>query len=523
MPASPDTDFVVIGAGIAGLRAAIELAAAGRVLVLSKQEITDFARETNAGPTDGVLSDEDEISLHLQDTLEVGDGLSNPEAAKVLVEEAPERIAELIAWATKADRGGIKLTFEGAGVHSRNRTLHANGASTGREILRTLCTRARSLPEISVRECEFSSELDVIDGRIAGVRVFDHDGQVHTIQASAVLLATGGLGQLYLNTTNPATSTGDGVALAYRGGAEIMDMEFVQFHPTALYLKKAPRLLLSEALLEKGAHLLNMEMTRFMPKYHPMGELAPHHVLARAIMHELDRSRAKDPVVYLDLTDLDAQQIRRRFPRIYAACMQCNIDIASEFIPLQPAAHFSMGGVRTNLEGQTSLPGLYAAGETAANGVHGANRLAGNSLLEALVFAARAGRKMCDTLRRPMAKASRRFSARAYSNGPLPLPVEQIIGQIRQLMWKHAGIVRTGSSLEQAIRGLEEIGRQISYPHNRRECEARNLQTAGLLIARSALAREESRGSHYRTDFPDRNDMKLRRHSLVAGDKIRFE
>ncbi|HET8823622.1 MAG TPA: L-aspartate oxidase, partial [Terriglobales bacterium] len=395
MPAhSSEIDFLVIGAGVAGLRAAIELASAGRVLVLAKREVTDSSTQYAQGGIAAALSDEDEISLHLQDTLNAGDGLCNPEAARVLVEEAPQGIEELIAWGTQFDREGTKLTFGREGAHSRNRILHAHGDSTGREILRALYAKAKTLKEISVRQFEFSTDLLVDDRRVRAVSVIDEHGQHATIQASAVLLATGGMGQLYANTTNPGVATGDGVAMAYRAGAQVTDLEFIQFHPTALYLKKAPRFLLSEALRGEGAHLRNMEMTRFMPKYHPMGELAPRDVVARAIMHELERSRAKDPVVYLDLTDLDPEHIKKRFPRIYSTCMQYNIDITSELIPIRPAAHYAMGGVRTDLNGRTTLPALYAAGEAAGTGVHGANRLASNSLLEGLVFGARAGRKM---------------------------------------------------------------------------------------------------------------------------------
>ncbi len=524
MPAhSLEIDFVVIGAGVAGLRAAIELSPAGRVLVLAKREVTDSSTQYAQGGIAAALSDEDEISLHLQDTLNAGDGLCNADAARVLVEEAPQGIEELIAWGTRFDRDGTKLTFGREGAHSRNRILHAHGDSTGREILRALYAKVKTLKEISVREFEFSTDLLVENGRVCAVKVIDERGQHTTIHASAVLLATGGMGQLYANTTNPNVATGDGVAMAYRAGAQVTDLEFIQFHPTALYLKKAPRFLLSEALRGEGAHLRNMEMTRFMPKYHPMGELAPRDVVARAIMHELESSRAKDPVVYLDLTDLDAEHIKKRFPRIYSTCMQYNIDITSELIPIRPAAHYAMGGVRTDLHGKTTLPGLYAAGEAAGTGVHGANRLASNSLLEGLVFGARAGRKMRDELKAASHRVRPSSPAAAYSNGPLPVPVETTVAQIQELMWKQAGIVRTGTQLKQAIQRLEELGSQFTTPHSRREFEARNLQITGMLVARSALAREESRGAHYRTDFPDHNDAKFKKHSVMAGEKIFFE
>jgi len=524
MPAaSLETDFLVIGAGVAGLRAAIELAPAGRVLVLAKKEVSDSNTQYAQGGIAAALSDEDEISLHLQDTLVAGDGLCNVDAAKVLVEDAPERIDELIAWGTQFDREGTKLTFGREGAHSRNRILHAHGDSTGREILRALYAKAKTMPEISVQEFEFSTDLHLDDGRVRAVHLIDDHGQNKTVPCSAVLLATGGMGQLYLNTTNPPVATGDGVAMAYRAGAELTDLEFIQFHPTALYLKKAPRFLLSEALRGEGAHLRNMEMTRFMPKYHPMGELAPRDVVARAIMHELERTRAKDPIVYLDLTDLDAEHIRKRFPRIYATCMQFNIDITTELIPVRPAAHYAMGGVRTDLDGRSTLPGLYAAGEAAGTGVHGANRLASNSLLEGLVFGARAGKKMRDELKLPAKREGDVPPAAAYSNGPLPVPVETTIGQLQEFMWKQVGIVRAAEGMKQAVQSIQQMAPTLAHPRSRREYEARNLQIAGSLVARSALAREESRGAHYRTDFSDHNDVKFKKHSIVAGEKIRFE
>ena len=298
MPAVPaETDYLVVGAGVAGMRAAIELAASGRVLVLAKNELTESATQYAQGGVAVALSDEDEISLHLQDTLDAGDGLSNPEAARVLVEEGPARIQELIDWGTEFDRQGTKLTFTREAAHSRSRVLHAHGDSTGREIGRALYAKATTLKRISFWEWELTDDLCVLDGRVAGIWVMNDRGEPRQVHARAVLLATGGLGQVYRETTNPGVATGDGVAMAFRAGAELQDMEFVQFHPTALYVKNAPRFLLSEALRGEGAYLRNAEMQRFMPKYHEMAELAPRDVVARAIAHELEVSRLADPVV----------------------------------------------------------------------------------------------------------------------------------------------------------------------------------------------------------------------------------
>ncbi|HZE26904.1 MAG TPA: L-aspartate oxidase [Terriglobales bacterium] len=518
--APSETDFLVVGAGVAGLRAAIELADAGRVVVLTKREIFDSATQLAQGANPSAISDENQVSLDPQGTLNAGDGLCNLEATKVLVEEGPERIEEVIRWGAEFDRTGTKLAFQSAGAHGSTRTLHAHLDSAGREILRALHAKTKTLKSITVREFEFSTDLEVKDGRIHGVSLLADKDSHEEMTASAVLLATGGLGQLYQNTTNPGAATGDGVAIAHRAGAEISDMEFIQFHPTALYLKKAPRLPLSEALRGEGAHLRNSELTRFMPKYHNLAELAPRDVVARAIVHELEVSRAKDPVVYLDLTHLDPDHLMKRFPRLYSTCLEYNIDITTDLIPIRPAAQYAMGGVRTDLDGRTRIAGLYAAGEAAATGVHGADRLPSNSLLEGLVFGARAGNAMRNELKH-RASALKPKQATA-SNGPNDAGIEELIGEIQDLMWKDVGVVRTGGGLRRAIHHLETLQPRLAHPRTRRACEASNLLTAGLLVARSALAREESRGAHYRTDYPTRNDAKFLKHSILKGEAIRF-
>ncbi|HSE50037.1 MAG TPA: L-aspartate oxidase [Terriglobales bacterium] len=513
-----ETDFVVIGAGVAGLRAAIELAAAGRVLVLAKKELTESATQYAQGGIAAALSDEDEISLHLQDTVAGGDGLVNEEAARILVEEGPARIQELLDWGTQFDRDGTRLTFTREGAHSRSRILHAHGDSTGREIGRALFAKAKTLKSVSFVEFGFSSELCVEDGRVAGVRLIRDQGLATDVRASAVLLATGGLGQVYRETTNPSVATGDGVAMAWRAGAALMDMEFVQFHPTALYVKGAPRFLLSEALRGEGAYLRNLELHRFMPKYHEMAELAPRDVVARAIAHELELVRSPAAVVYLDLTHLDADHIRKRFPRILSTCIQHNIDITADLIPVRPAAHYAMGGVQTDLDGRTTLPGLYAAGEVACTGVHGANRLASNSLLEGLVYGARAGATMREAARAANIKSRGALLgvSETGSSPSLPLDPEPLIAELRDLAWNKIGIVRDGAGLKDAVSRLEAMKKRLPAPAGRRACEAHNLQVCASVIARSALARLESRGAHYRTDYPAHDDAHFRKHTVLT-------
>src|ERR1700745_2203807 len=378
MTSSPKTyqaDYAVVGSGVAGLRAAIELSTSGSVLVPAKSDLSDSATSWAQGAIAVALSDEDEISLHEQDTIAAGDGLCRPESVVLLVEEGPKYITQLIEWGTEFDRAGTKLAFTREAAHSRSRILHAHGDSTGREISRALLARAHALPHLHLRAHAFTTGLILENGRVVGLRFLDEtDGSLHEVRAAALLLATGGLGQLYRETTNPAVATGDGMAIAYEAGAVLSDMEFVQFHPTALAVKGAPRFLLSEALRGEGGILRNINLERFMKRYNEAQELAPRDIVARAIVSEMHHTQSSH--VFLDMTKKSEEFLKKRFPRIYETCAGFGLDLASDMAPVCPAAHYMMGGVKTDLKGHTSLAGLYAAGETAATGVHGANRQA---------------------------------------------------------------------------------------------------------------------------------------------------
>lgn len=441
------TDFLVIGAGVAGLRAAIELADAGRVLVVAKGSLKESSSEYAQGGIAVALSDDDEVSLHEQDTLQAGDGLCNPVAVRILVEEGPRRIEELIDWGAEFDRQGAKLLFAREGAHSRRRVLHAHGDSTGQEIARTLFRKTSSLANVEFRSYGAMTDLLVdANGGIAGALVLDEaSGQVVPVRARAVLFATGGLGRVFRETTNPDVATGDGVAAAYRAGAEISDLEFVQFHPTALHVEGAPRFLLSEALRGEGAYLVNSRGERFMSRYDPMAELAARDVVSRAIVSEIEKTGAEH--VFLDLRHLGTEHIRARFPRIYTTCLQYGIDLGLQPAPVHPAAHYAMGGVRTGLDGRTTLQHLYAAGEAACTGVHGANRLASNSLLEGVVYGARAGRAMREERTELFPASSERTIAKhpAISEAAL-----------RDLTWKYCGIVRSAEGLTAALNQLDQ-------------------------------------------------------------------
>ncbi len=515
-------DFVIIGGGIAGIRAAIELAAVGRVLVLTKGDVAESNTQQAQGGIAAALADDDEVALHYQDTLRAGDGLCCEQAVQMLVEQGPQEIRRLIQWGMKFDRDGNRLAFTREGAHSRSRVLHAHGDSTGAQTMRALLAKAQRLRNLEIRSHAFALNLLKEGERVSGVLCLDEaTGAVQHLSARSVLLATGGLGQVYQETTNPSVATGDGVALAFRAGALLSDLEFIQFHPTALFARGAPRFLLSEALRGEGGILRNILLERFMPRYHEAGELAPRDIVSRSIVMEMQRTRSD--FVYLDLTALDAEHLKQRFPTIYSTCLHYNLDITQDLVPVRPAAHYSMGGVATDLEGATSVAGLYAAGEVAATGVHGANRLASNSLLEGLVFGARAAVAMTRSYgpaKVPPAPPhfpieTRTEAAAGEANGLTTLPPEKLIDEVRSILWNKAGILRNAKDLGEAQRRLAALSLGPEIPFHRRAYEAENILTVGWLIVRCAQARQESRGAHYRTDAPLKDETRPPAHSFV--------
>lgn len=461
------------------------------------------------------LSEEDDVDLHFTDTLKAGHQLCSRPATKVLVEEGPLRIFELIEWGANFDTVDGKLAFAREGAHSRDRVLRAGGDATGSEMVRALGVKARELPNLTWMGNHFGVELLIQDGRCCGASVLNElTGEIRWIVASAVLLATGGAGQVYARTTNPLNATGDGIALAYRAGAVLEDMEFVQFHPTSLYLPSSPPFLLTEALRGEGAILRNNRCERFMGNYHRSRELAPRDVVSRAIWAEMQRTKARH--VYLDVTDLGSDFLKERFPTIYSTCLRYDIDITEEWIPVSPSAHYFMGGVKTDLHGATSLPGLLAAGEVACTGVHGANRLGSNSLLEGLVFgyrAAQTARRFANSHPQPGLPVEPARPAPRRS--PLsPQDVEKLRNSLRRLMWTKVGLVRNGESLKKAGDQLDGWFQKLSDPPlTRPALETRNMIQVGLCIARAADWRKNSVGAHFREDFPFYKGTKWKIHS----------
>ena len=516
----PEPDFLVIGSGVAGLRAALELSREGRVVMLTKGHPLQSNSIYAQGGVAVALSEEDDVAIHFTDTVKAGHGLCRREAVRVLVEEGPDRIQELIRWGAKFDKAGGKFAFAREAAHTRSRILRARGDATGNEMVRVLMAQASRNKRIHRLDYHFTVDLVVEEGRCCGAVVLDESSGEHfVLPAKAVVLSTGGAGQVYARTTNPANATGDGMAMAFRAGAQLQDMEFVQFHPTSLFLPSSPPFLLSEAMRGEGGQLRNSRGQLFMHRYHPMGAMAPRDIVARAIWAEMGATRARH--VYLDVTHLGADFVKRRFPTIYATCLRYDIDITEEWIPVSPSAHYMMGGVWTDITGGTTLPGLFAAGEVACSGVHGANRLASNSLLEGLVFGMRAGlsaiwwasshavlnlARHADTLRRC------RFSELEDA--------EKLRSSLRRTMWGQVGVIRSRDSLIRATAQLSRWSHMVSKPFaTRADLEAKNMIQVAHCVAEAALWRENSVGAHFRSDFPQAKAAGWKQHSQIVLER----
>ena len=502
------SDFLIIGSGIAALRAAIELADAGEILVLTKGGADEGSTTYAQGGIAAAIGPNDSPDCHASDTIAAGDGLCREAAVRLLTEEGPRLVRELIEWRVQFEResdGTLALAREGA--HTVRRVLHARDA-TGREISRVLWEQIADRPQIRVLEHTLVCDAIIVNDRCIGARFLDARGHLGSATAAATLLATGGAGQVYRETTNPPVATGDGIAIAYRAGARLADLEFVQFHPTALEVPGAPRFLLSEALRGEGARLVNERGDSFMSRLDPAGDLAPRDRVARGIVQEIERTGGH---VYLTLESLSPEFVRRRFPVITEACRQAGFDLANDRVPVGPAAHYIMGGVDVDVDGRTSVSGLFAAGEVACSGVHGANRLASNSLLEGLVFGAAAGRAM------------RRWAEQEGRSDSLMDATQEADGirktstpneaEIRDLLWRDVGLFREHDALSRAIHALDGWASSLDgIRFDPAAARVASLVTVGRLIARAALRREESRGAHFRTDFPQRNDIDWARH-----------
>ena len=513
----PQADFLVIGSGVAGLRAAIELARHGRVVMLTKGHPLESNSSYAQGGVAVALSEEDDVAIHLTDTLKAGHGLCRKEAVRILVEEGPDRIQELIQWGARFDKIGGKFAFAREAAHSRSRILRARGDATGNEMVRVLMGQARSHKNIHWFGRHFTVDLVVTNGACRGALVLNEtSGERFILPARAVVLTTGGSGQVYARTTNPPNATGDGMAMAYRAGATLQDMEFVQFHPTALYLPSSPPFLLSEAIRGEGGRLRNIQGELFMGRYHPAAELAPRDIVARAIWSEMAATRSRH--VYLDVTHLSATFIKGRFPTIYSTCLRYDIDMTEEWIPVSPSAHYQMGGVLTDTDGASTLPGLFAAGEVACSGVHGANRLASNSLLEGLVFGERAARAATAFAAGHQGDQGVLPSIHDVDGGP-PAHLDdadKLRSSLRRVMWGKVGLIRTADSLARAIAQLCKWERLVSRPFAvRQDLEVKNMVQVARCIAEAALWRENSVGAHYRADYPKAEGPRWKEHSQV--------
>jgi L-aspartate oxidase len=506
-------DVLVIGGGLAGLRAADAIDPRLNVLVVTKDAIQQSNSNYAQGGIASVLDPDDRFEEHVQDTLVAGGVLCDEQVVEMVVREAPERIQELIDWGTHFDRQAGRIVLGREGGHSKSRIVHALGDMTGKEVMRAVIEHSRRLANVRIWENTFTLDLLTHEGACRGAVVAKQHGEKMLVWARQTILATGGCGQIYRESTNPLVATGDGHAMAYRAGAQLRDMEFVQFHPTVLYIAGGSRSLITEAVRGEGGWLVDKDGERFMPGYDARAELAPRDIVSQAIVSQMEKTR--HPCVYLDVTHLDAAFVLRRFPGIAAACRQFGIDITRDKIPVRPGAHYMIGGVTVDREGRTSLPGLWAAGEVSSSGLHGANRLASNSLLEGLVYGAHAGAAAS----RAALDAPSEFRVFPLENPVVappaePLDLADIRNSLKSLMWRSCGVRRSGEGLAEALETVDQWRRYVLPRQfdDSKGWELQNLLTLARVMIQAALVREESRGVHLRTDFPELDDARWNKH-----------
>lgn len=522
------TDVLVIGGGVAGLRAAIAAAEGGTdVLLLSKDTIEQSNTWWAQGGIAAVLQPLDSVESHVRDTELVGVGLCDESAVRLVVEEAAPRVLELLQWGAHFDKkvgNAYDLAYGLEGGHSYARILHAYGDATGKELAQTLINKVRAYDNVRISEHTFAIDLITDDGRCLGVLALIQ-GQIQVIWARRTILASGGAGQLYRESTNPKIATADGHAMAYRAGATLQDMEMVQFHPTTLYVAGSSRALITEAVRGEGAYLVDREGHRFMQDYHPQGELAPRDVVSRAIVEQIRKTHYTH--VYLDVRHLPTGPFRERFPQLAKLCDQFDIDVSKDLIPIHPATHYMIGGVDADHLGRTSLPGLYAVGEASCSGLHGANRLASNSLLEGLVFGARAGEDAAREAKTPLA-FPQNLEHRIPVSQKTELDVTDVKSSLRSVMWRNVGIERDGERLTETREiiafwcryVMDKSFLPVAGPDDSSVTQAiaawelQNMLTAAYLVTSAASTRTESRGTHFRLDYPERDDAHWRCHLL---------